>query len=204
MDLIEFSIGCRSCRETDGKRWQFEVEDEDEQGQSLFAGRSDFGVMRVMEMMTLDLGHVCPFCSSPQLEIFDMAVNGQLLFDFDALCRRAVPQGLAVCALTTGEGNGQPFIKMMVEPPDAAQEFLLLALDEMAVRVQERPDYDFVAEQGGIFYFCVAGRWATEEVQRWMAGQKYTCRGYSREQALAVIESVRTNLKAGIYSAEYE
>lgn len=202
MDLIGFSIGCRACRETDGKRWQFEFEDEE--GDLPLAGRSDFGVMRVVELMTLNLGHACPFCNSTQLEIFDMDLNGQLLFDFDELCRRAVPPGLAVCALHAGEGNNQPFVKMVMEPPEVAQGFLLLALAEMAAQVRERPDYDFAAERNGTFYFCVAGRWEEDEARGWVVGQKYTCRGLSREQALAVIESVRANLVAGAYSAEYE
>lgn len=195
MDLIGFSIGCRHCRETDGKRWQFEFADE-EGGFSL-AGRADFGVMRVVELMTLDLGYGCPFCHSPQLEIFDMDLNSQLLFDFDVLCRRAVPQGLAVCALQTSEGNGQPSIQLVVEPPEVARGFLLLALAEMAARVQERPDYDFAAERNGTFYFCVAGRWEEDASQRWLSPQKYTCRGLSREQVLAVIESVSSQLDTG-------
>lgn len=198
MDLIGFSIGCRNCRETDSKRWQFEFDDE---GENFLAGRGDFGLMRVVERMTLDLGYVCPFCSSPQLEIFDMDLNGQVVFNFDELCRRAVPQGLAVCALKSSEGNGQPSIQLVVEPPDVAQGFLLLALAEMAAQVRERPDYDFAAERNGTFYFCVAGRWDAAESQRWVVGQKYTCRGLSREQALGVIESVSTNLQAGAYSA---
>ena len=202
IDLIEFSIGCRHCRETDAKRWQFQFEDEE--GDFRLADRADFGVMRMVERMTLDLGHVCPFCNSPQLEIFDLDLNGQPLFDFDQLCRRAVPQGLAVCALKSGEGNGQPFLKLLVEPPGVTQAFLLLALEEMAAQVRERPDYDFAAERNGTFYFCVAGHWAADPAQRWLAGQKYTCRGYSREQALAVIASVSANLQAGVYSAEYE
>ena len=200
MDLIEFSIGCRHCRETDGKRWQWQFEDEE--GGNFLRGRGDFGLMRVAERLTLDQEYGCPFCGSTQLEFFDMAVNGQLVFDFDALCRRVVPQGLAVCDLHAGEGHGQPFIKMRVEPPDAPHAFLLLALDEMATQVRERPAYDFVAEAGGTFYFCVGGQWATDPAQRWVVGQKYTCRGYSREQALAVIASVQANLQAGAYSAQ--
>lgn len=201
MDLIEFSIGCRHCRETDGKRWQFEFNDEE--GGNFLNGRGDFGVMRMVERLTLDQGHVCPFCSSAQLEIFDMAVNGQVLFDFDALCRQSVPQGITVCALHSGEGHGQPFIKLIVEPRDAADGLLQLALAEMATQVRGRPDYDFVAEPGGTFYYCVAGRWEEAEARGWVVSQKYTCRGYSREQALAVIASVSANLQAGAYSAEY-
>ena len=201
MDLIEFSIGCRSCRETDAKRWQLEFEDKE--GDFHLANRGDFGVMRMVELLTLDQGHVCPFCNSPQLEIFDLDVNGQPLFDFDALCRRAASPGMAVCALKTGEGNGQPYLQLVVEPPDTAQGFLQLALAEMAGQVRERPDYDFVAERGGTFYFCVAGRWEKDEAQGFVVSQKYTCRGMSREQVLAVIASVSASLAAGAYSAEY-
>lgn len=200
MDLIEFSIGCRHCRETDGQRWQLQFEDEPRG--NFLAGRGDFGVMRVVERMTRDLGHGCPFCHSPQLEIFDMEVNGHLLFDFDELCRRVVPQGLAVCALQTREWATNPAIHLVVEPPNVARGFLQLALAEMATQVRERPDYDFEAEPNGTFYFCVAGCWHEAEAQRWVAGQKYTCRGLSREQVLAIIESVSTSLAAGAYPAE--
>ena len=192
MDLIDFSIGCRNCRETDGKRWQFEYEDEE--GQLPLAGRADFGVMRVVEMMTLDLGHVCPFCSSPHLEIFDMDLNGQPLFDFDQLCQQVVPQGLAVCALRVHKEVGQPKIQLVMEPPEVRHDFLLLALNEMATRVQERPAYDFAAENNGTFYFCVAGRGDTDAQKRWLSPQKYTCRGLSREEVLAVLQMVSANL----------
>jgi len=195
MDLIGFSIGCRACRETDGQRWQFEYEDEE--GQLPLAGRADFGVMRVVEMMTRDLGHVCPFCSSPQLEIFDMDLNGQPLFDFDQLCQRAIPQGLAVCALRVHKEVGQPKIQLVTEPPEIDKGFLVSALDEMAARVRERPAYDFAAEASGSFYFCVGGYWVADAQKRWLSPQKYTCRGLSRKEVLAVIQSVKSNLAAG-------
>jgi len=195
MDLIGFSIGCRACRETDSKLWQFEYEDEE--GHLPLAGRSDFGVMRVVEMMTLDLGHVCPACGSRQLEIFDMDLNGQRLFDFDELCKRAIPQGLAVCSLQIDKVAGQPKVQLVVEPPEIDKGFLISALDEMAARVRERPAYDFVAEANGTFYFCVAGRWDADAQKRWLSPQKYTCRSLSREEVLAVIQSVKSNLAAG-------
>ncbi len=195
MDLIGFSIGCRACRETDSKRWQFEYEDE--AGQVPLAGRADFGLMRVVEMMTRDLGHVCPFCGSAQLEIFDMDLNGQRVFDFDELCQRAVPQGLAVCALTIEKVASQPKVQLVVEPPDTDLDFLLGALDEMAARVRERPAYDFAAEASGTFYCCVAGRWDGDAQQRWFAPQKYTCRSLTLDEILATIQVVRANLAAG-------
>jgi len=195
MDLIGFSIGCRHCRETDGQRWQFEYEDAE--GQLPLAGRADFGLMRTVERMTLDLGHVCPFCGSAQLEIFDLDFNGQRVFYFDRLCDQATAQGLAVCALRVSKEAGGPGIQLDVVPPTAAPGFLLAALDEMAARVQERPAYDFAAEDNGTFYFCVAGRWDADAQKRWFSPQKYTCRSLTLDEILATIQVVRANLAAG-------
>ena len=197
MDLIGFSIGCRACRQMDSKRWQFEYVDEE--GHLPLAGRSDFGVMRMVELLTLDQGYVCPFCGSAQLEIFDMDLNGQRLFDFDELGKRVVPQGLAVCSLKIDKVVGQQRlqVQMTVEPPEIGYGFLISALDEMAARVRERPAYDFVAEASGAFYFCVAGRWDADAPKRWLAPQKYTCRSLTLEEILATIQVVRVNLEAG-------
>ena len=195
MDLIGFSIGCRHCRETDGKRWQFEYEDEERI--LPLAGRTDFGLMRVVERMTLDLGHVCPFCGSAQLEIFDLDLNGQRVFDFDQLCQRVVPQGLAVCALTIEKVASQPKVQLVVEPPETDLGFLIGALDEMAAQVHERSAYDFAAEASGAFYFCVGGHWESDAAKRWFSPQKYTCRSLTQEEVLATIKVVRANLAAG-------
>ena len=100
MDLPGFSIGCRACRETDDKRWRLQFEDEVKEEDFVLANRSDFGVMRLVERIALDRKHACPFCGSAQLEFFDLAVNDQLLFAFDALCRQAVPQGLTGCVFS--------------------------------------------------------------------------------------------------------
>lgn len=195
MDLIEFSIGCRHCRETDGKRWQFQYQDEE--GQLPLAGRADFGLMRMVEVMAQDLGQVCPFCGSAELEIFDMELNGQLVFNFDQMSERVIAQGLAVCALDFSRDISQPGVQLHVGPPAAPHAFLVMALDEMAARVRERPAYDFAAEAGGTFYFCVVGRWDADPQKRWLAPQKYTCRGLSREEVLGIIQSVRGQLGAG-------
>lgn len=194
MDRISFSIGCRNCRETDGERYVYEYDDAE--NQLPLAGRSEFGVMRVVELMNNDLGVTCPFCQSTHLDVFDVAVNDQMLFDYDQLCRRCNAHGMIVFSLTVDKVAGQLDAHVLANPSTVPTNFLAMALDHMVQLVNERPPYDFTSDANGRGYLCVAGCWAADEQNRLIIPQRYICRGLSREELLFVIQSVKNDITA--------
>ena len=194
MDRISFSLGCRACRETSTQRSAYDYDD-DGQGAPL-ASRSDFGVMRVVEMLNKDLGAQCPFCHSPYLEVFDLAVNAQALFEYEALCQGCDARGLAVLSLTISKVGNRLDTRLLAHPTQVPVGFLLLMLDKVADLVEERPAHDFAPDPTGSFYGCVAGRWDADPQKRLFYPQKYTCRGLTKAEAVFAIRTVREDTAA--------
>ena len=192
MDLIEYSMACRTCRRTDGRRWSYDWDDQD--GQLSIKGRTDFGVMQVLEVVMSSQGLACPLCNSSTLEFFDLAVNGERLFDMEQLYQRYGPRGMNLFSVGVKKVASQLEVQLATLPPQVAGGFL--ALEQMTELVGQRPTTDFAADANGSFYCCVSGRWDAQAPRQIMYPQTYLCRGLSREEVFFVLRSVRGTIDA--------
>lgn len=73
--------------------------------------------MQAVELANEHLGVRCPFCGAASLEVRDLALNGQLLFDYEALCRRCAAAGLAVLTVTVVRAGDQLAVRLASSPP---------------------------------------------------------------------------------------
>ena len=147
--------------------------------------------MQVVEQLNRELGVQCPFCGATSLEVYELTVNEQPLFDYDVLCRLMPAFDLHVFTLTVDKRGGQFDTHLLVHPPEVPLGLLYLLFDYLAELVENRPAHDFAADPNGRFCACLVGRWGADAAKRAVMPQQYFCRGLSREEVRLVIQSLR-------------
>lgn len=194
MDVLTFCLRCRTCHETNPLPWAYNL-DARQDGQPM-EDYFDVGLMQVVELLNQQQGVRCPFCGAMELEVLDLALDGQPVFDYADLCQRCDEYGLDVLAVTIEPVAGQLGVHLATHPPQVPTAFALLALDSLVALVAGRPDHDFGPDASERFYGCVAGHWAADVQQQLVLPQRYTCRGLHRDEVLSALRSMRSQLAA--------
>lgn len=192
MDVLAYSLSCRTCRETDGRRRAYDFTGQ-QAGQPL-AALCEVGLVQVLEQLNEQQQVRCPFCGAASLEVVNLTLNEQPIFDYEQVCRRCDEYGLAALSLTVEKTSAEFRTHLTVHPTRVPAGFAHLALDNLAELVAGRPAHDFAPDPTGSFYACTVGYWQPDGPEKLVLPQRFTCRGLTREEVLFVIESMRGRL----------
>ena len=75
---ISYNIGCRNCLEGSTIRHFYTLKEGDEKE---IQKKSEFEIMKIIENWRVNDNYVCEFCSSSNVEVQKVEVNGHKLYD---------------------------------------------------------------------------------------------------------------------------
>lgn len=85
MILISSLLGCRNCLKTDGMRYMYTLMDGNLNDYQM---KTEFEVMTLIENFRNKNNTVCEFCGSSNVEVYNIEVGNQPLYDFEKVVER--------------------------------------------------------------------------------------------------------------------
>ena len=82
MVSISYNIGCRNCLRADEIRHMYQLIDDDAEA---IQYKTEFEVMTIIERWREEDNHICNFCGSKNVEIFEINIRNKLIYDFEKI-----------------------------------------------------------------------------------------------------------------------
>ncbi|MFM9947493.1 MAG: hypothetical protein ACKV1O_06100 [Saprospiraceae bacterium] len=184
MALISYNIGCRNCLQGDGMRHMYSLmDDEIDELQS----KTEFEVMALIENWREQDNHTCDFCDSGNVEILEIEVNDERLYDYEKIVERCQEEGEYMLQINIDKmgadinltpGGSQRF----------DQNFLKQAFFDIYETIINRPDSQFKLQYNGNMFICVTGGTNFIDNQPHTRIETFRSAGLLKEQILNAIQ----------------
>lgn len=152
--------------------------DEDE-----LQSKTEFELMTQIEKWREQDNHSCELCASKNVEILEVEVSDQRLYDYDKIVERCQEEEEYMLQINIDKrgsninlnpGGSQQF----------EQNFLKKALVDIHKTILNRPNNHFKIHQNGNMFICVTGGTDISENQAYTRIETFRSHGLSKEQIL--------------------
>ncbi|RTY69030.1 MULTISPECIES: hypothetical protein [unclassified Flavobacterium] len=191
MSTIKYVQACRDCFRCDGINRHL-TDFERNPKLKLRDYLTEFEIMESIEDWLDDNDIVCDFCESNNLDIIDIELDNQKLYDFNKLDNYCTNNNTSFFILNLSKTVNQ------IEIKTGGKRFIEKILQtnfykKIINTVQTRPNKDFYEQLKGSFFICVSGKKDSMSLDEIII-ESYTTAGLSRQEIYDSLNTIANQL----------
>lgn len=188
MVLISYNTGCRNCLQSDGMRKIYPLMDGDI---DKIQTKTEFQIITEIEKFSEQNNITCDFCSSENVEVFDVEVNENKLYDYDKIVERCQEEDEFILQININKSG----TNITLNPAGSLRfekNFLKQAFIDIRKTIMNRPDNHFKIHENGVMLMCVTGGNYIYDIP-YTRIETFRSVGLSKEQILNEIQKFKNH-----------
>lgn len=153
MVTITYEIGCRTCNNTDGTKHMYQIQDGDVKKYLL---KPEYETVQLIEKWREEDGHKCQYCGSKSVEVSDIEINNQQVYDFNTLSTLCQMKGVEMFMISIDKDNyGLELNHGGSNNPD--KKFVNKCIKKTLNLIKKEPEQNYKSHNIGSFFICFTG-----------------------------------------------
>lgn len=204
MSTIVYNQGCRDCFRHDGMRRSLANFDSSRD----FSARdyfTEFEIMEIVENWNYEVEMSCGFCGSNNLEVFDLELDGEKLFDFYKLDKYCTLNNSSFFIISIDKELDN--IEIEIGGKNKIERILQINfLRKIFETIEFGSDEKFIEQIKGTFFICVSGKKDSMSMDTILI-ERFVSSGFSKQEILQIIDEKlfkKLNINSKVFDLNIE
>lgn len=180
---ISYKIGCRDCLRGEASH-MYNVIDSDVND---YLHKTEYEVMTLVENWRKEDNHKCLYCRSSNIEVLDVAVNDNMLYDYNKIIKRCSEKREEILEISINKIDFE--LDMQLSGSESIEiNFLKIAILKIVNTIRMRPTNQFKSLKNGHFFVCISGKVVSFRDQNSLRIESFNSFGLIREEIFKAME----------------
>lgn len=181
---LNHKLACRNCMRTTGIDYRYRL---NSQEQEKYQSKSEYELMLRIEQWRATDGLCCDFCSSKNIEVSEIDVDGHQLYQFSKLRLKAQAEGSHLLYMTYDKSPNNSNLNVW-ESSNMSWPFLAEATFQTRNLFDCREDSTFKSHPNGFFFICMSMEPELSNIDNTCTVHRLSYAGVTKKEVLSVIE----------------